>query len=727
MPKDRNKTLFYALIALYGVLILSTFRQYGITIDEPPLVAYGQAVFDWYFGADKIADFFVKDESLELYGVLFNLIAYSASQILPFDIYDAHHLVNAVVGLIGIVLVYKIGTTLGTSSTGLLAAVLLLLIPRYYGHAFNNPKDIPFAICYAWSLYHQIRGLSEIPHLSHKRIIFTGLSIGAALGMRVGGLILFAYLGLFWTLAYFFYAMRTRIKIAHLKMYAIQLGCIVGIAWITMLAFWPRAQQNPLTYPFYALRYFSHFTHHNTTFFDGQIIQSVDVPRYYALQWIAMIVPEIHMICLGAGLYYLVCHFKKRTISHRHLQWVLIAFAVAFPLAYVVAIRAPLYDGFRHFLFLFPPLAVLCAGGLERAIRHLSHRFRIVYIIPVLLAGLTLYDMIRLHPNEYVYFNRIYAGGLFKAAQKYQTDYWENTYKQGIAWLDRHYVTLSKAGADTGFVSSSKLRIGAGSKNAQYMLDKARYVFNPVPEHIDVYLSTTRDNRHKLIPGEILHAVERDRVPLFYIIRPDSSYDTDPFFIHPGSRYKKLAWKYIREKNYPGACEAYKNAIQHVPKDPLVHNNIGSVYLKLKEYEKAREHLERALVLAPGYISAYRSLGEAYYALNQYDEALAIYRKLPTHTPGFADIQFNIGTLSLRQLQFESAIEAFEKVLQYKPADHVAHLGLAVAYERSNRILKAIDAYRNVLKYKGADPEISAKIQALQNTRQKARSGVQLR
>ena len=43
MPKDRYKTLFYALIALYGVLILSTFRQYGITIDEPPLVTYGQA------------------------------------------------------------------------------------------------------------------------------------------------------------------------------------------------------------------------------------------------------------------------------------------------------------------------------------------------------------------------------------------------------------------------------------------------------------------------------------------------------------------------------------------------------------------------------------------------------------------------------------------------------------------------------------------------------------
>ncbi len=717
MPhKTIYKTLFCVLIALYGVLILSTFREYGITIDEPPQVAYGQAVFDWYFGADNAHDFFltIKHIDLERYGVLFNLVAYSASQILPFDLYDAHHLVNALVGLLGVVIVYKIGATLGTSSTGLLAAVLLLLIPRYYGHAFNNPKDIPFAICYAWSLYHMVRGLSEIPHLSWKRTVFTGLGIGLALGTRIGGLILFAYLSLFWAMAYFFDAMKTpRKKLAHLKNYAIQMGSIVAIAWITMLAFWPRAQQDPLTYPFYALRYFSHFTHYNTTFFDGQMMQSVDVPRHYALQWFALIAPELHLICLGAGLFYLAYNLKKRALSHRLMQWALIAVAAAFPLIYVVAIHAPLYDGFRHLLFIFPPFAVLCAGGLERAIRSLIHRRRVFLIVPILLAGVTVYDMIRLHPNEYVYFNRVYAGGLFTAAQKYQTDYWENTYKQGIAWLDKYYDILS---------GGRKLRIGAGSNNAQYLLDKARYVFNPAPEHMDLYLTTTRDNRHKLIPGEILHIVQRDRVPLFYIIRPDSSYDTDPFFIHPASRYKKLAWKYIRSKNYARAREAYKNAIRYDPNDPVSHTNLGFVYHTLGESEKAREHLERAVDLQPGYTKAYVHLGNVYHALNQYADALAAYRKLLDLQPENADVQFNIGVILLKQLQFESAIAAFENALKSNPQDPEIYLLLAAACEKSNRISKAIDAYRNVLKYKGADPEISAKIQALKKRMQRGMS-----
>ena len=710
MLQDTSKTLFYALIALYGILILSTFHQYGITIDEPPQVAYGQAVFDWYFGQDKADDFFRKitQIDLELYGVLFNLVAYCASKLLPFDLYDTHHLINAIAGLLGVVAVYKIGTTLGTSSTGLLAAILLLLIPRYYGHAFNNPKDIPFAICYAWSLYHLIRGLSEIPHLSWKRIIFTGLSIGLTLSTRIGGLILFGYLGLFWTLTYFLDVMRTpQKKIPYLKTYAIQMASIITFAWIAMLAFWPRAQQEPFTYPFYALRYFSHFTHHATTLFDGQIIQSVDVPRTYALQWFSMILPELHILCLVAGLFYLACNFKKLALSRSHLQWMLVAFAATFPLIYVISIHAPLYDGFRHLLFIFPPLAVICTGGLERATQYLTNRLRIFLIIPALLAGFHIYDMILLHPNEYVYFNRIYAGGLSKASQKYQTDYWENTYKQGIAWLDMHYATLS---------GGRKLRIGAGSQNAQYLLNKERYVLNPVPEHIDLYLSTTRDDRHKLIPGEILHTVQRDRVPLFYIIRPDSSYNTDPFFHNPAMRYKTLAWKYIRNKNYPAARDAYKKAIYHDPDDPLSRANIGTAYYNLKEYKKAREHLEQAIALAPEYINAYKHLGNTYNALKQYPKALATYRKVLTREPDHVDVQYNIGVVLFKQSQFESAIETFEKVLKSNPEYHNAHLRLAMSYEKSNQISKAIDAYRNVLKYRGPNLNISAKIQALQKS-----------
>ena len=51
----------------------------------------------------------------------------------------------------------------------------------------------------------------------------------------------------------------------------------------------------------------------------------------------------------------------------------------------------------------------------------------------------TIADMIALHPYESVYFNRLIAGGLRSAAGSYETDYWGNSYREGVEWLVTHY------------------------------------------------------------------------------------------------------------------------------------------------------------------------------------------------------------------------------------------------------------------------------------------------
>jgi hypothetical protein len=84
--------------------------------------------------------------------------------------------------------------------------------------------------------------------------------------------------------------------------------------------------------------------------------------------------------------------------------------------------------------------------------------------------------MIRLHPNQYIYFNRTIAGGLKKASEKYETDYWENTFKQGIRWIE------------TNHPSKTKLRISGFSENIQDMLNTEQFVFVGYPERADIYI-----------------------------------------------------------------------------------------------------------------------------------------------------------------------------------------------------------------------------------------------
>jgi hypothetical protein len=46
--------------------------------------------------------------------------------------------------------------------------------------------------------------------------------------------------------------------------------------------------------------------------------------------------------------------------------------------------------------------------------------------------------MVRLHPYEYIFFNRSF-GGLRAALGRYETDYWGVSHKEGVDWLIANY------------------------------------------------------------------------------------------------------------------------------------------------------------------------------------------------------------------------------------------------------------------------------------------------
>ena len=177
---------------------------------------------------------------------MFTFPVYFLGQFFPLDPYDFQHLCNALVGLLGVVAAYKIGSLLGGRPAGVLAAFFLLLTPRYYGHAFNNPKDVPFAVCYFWAIYYLMLGLVEEPPLSGRLIWKIGVSIGLAMGIRVGGLVLLAYLGLFFAIRYIQIGKQQQIwengrALARMAgQFLSQTGWVCLIAYGVMVVFWPR-------------------------------------------------------------------------------------------------------------------------------------------------------------------------------------------------------------------------------------------------------------------------------------------------------------------------------------------------------------------------------------------------------------------------------------------------------------------------------------------------------
>lgn len=707
------------LFAIYAIIVLSTFQSYGITSDETHHVKYGADIVRWYTSGFEDQALF-QTKNTYLYGGLFDTVAYLFSQVLPLDRYDANHLCNALVGILGVLAAHRIGTILGGPTIGFFAVLFLILTPRYYGHTFNNPKDIPFAVFYLWSLYYFIRCIGHFPTLPQNTIIKTGLALGCALGIRIGGVLLIAYL-LFFT---FLYIWQSRLFQWH-NIWAIgkQIGAILGIAYITMLVCWPWALTQPLTGPVEALFRFSNFAEPHISFFDGHYVVSTNIPRLYAPTWLTLILPEFVLFGFAISAFFLIS-------KNRHnLQRLLLLFAGTFPTIYAVIMHTPLYDGLRHLLFVIPPLVVFSALGFSDILMHTRQVWvrRLGLTLGIFLLGLTAWDMVRLHPNQYIYFNRLIAGGLKKASEKYETDYWENTFKQGIQWIETHYP------------SSSKLRISGFSENIQHMIHSDQLTFEGYPEHGDIYIGVTRYDRHRKVPGEILHIIQTDNTPLLYLIRPDSTYQSDPFFaqshfmhtrkgeiFNAEKKHNKALVSYLNARSillqqnnnspflphillrignqydflerYEDALSAYRKSLDYKPKDAITYNNMGVAAGKMGDLDSALKSFQKAIALSPTYFSAYVNLGNITQLSDRPKEALKAYRQALKLRPNVLAVRKSAGLLSYQMGNFKQAESDFRQVLDRDPNDieTLYNLSLAVSqledYPEAQKIIQRVIA-----------------------------------
>ena len=696
---------FRCLLLLYAILILFTFRDYGITSDETHHVKYGEQIIKWYTSGFEDQSVF-QTQNTWLYGGFFDITAYLISQILPLDRYGANHLTNAFFGLLGIVAAYRIGALLGGPTAGLLAAIALFLTPRYYGHAFNNPKDIPFAVCYLWAVSYLIQYCKTFPHLTYRCLIGTGLSIGFALGIRIGGLLLIAYLGLLTTIQLYHHRQTlTATIIATLP----KLCIILFIAYATMLICWPYALQNPISGPITALQKFSQFTEAHTSFFDGRYVINTDIPRTYAPTWFLITLPEFALIGILISCYVLIA---KKQLNHFMLFLVGI-----FPILYAIVMNTPLYDGIRHLLFAMPPLVIFGTIGIYHIIQYPKTQ-RIGSILFALLFLSTAIQMIRLHPNQYIYFNTLIAGGVQKASAHYETDYWENTLKQGIRWIEQNTPP------------NEKITVSSFTENMHYQIDTTRFEITPYFEKSDIYLGTTRYDRHRMVSGEVLHTITSLNTPLLYIIRPDTSYRHDSFFYDSPfyqfrlgevfefenkptqalSAFQKaleltlqtspvepffLLRIYIRIGNqyealnqFDNALITYQKALEYAPQNAALHNNIGITCARLNKNKEAIQWLQKATKINPDYFSAWVNLGGVAAQHQQEELALKAY-KTAIDIKNNTELQYLVGKLEYNLQDFDAAIATFQNIIDQHPNNTQALHDLALALAEKKNFQEA--------------------------------------
>lgn len=461
--------------AIVLMLVALTFTHYGITWDETWHLAYGRHVIHWYVSlfSDTNALTYRADY---LYGGSFDALGYLARQISPLDRYATIHLFGAMIGCIGLLGAWKLARLLGGAAGGFLGLLLLVLTPVWYGPMFNNPKDMPFAVGYVWALYYEVRILIAMPAVPRREWVKASLALGAAMSVRIAGLLTLCYLWMLvalWVLWHAREALGARgwrfdreLALRYLLRFSPKLLATSLGAWALMLVFWPWAQLDPVRRPLIALARMSAFNLHERGMpFGNRRISTLSPPPDYLLRYFAFKLPELVLILVVAALV-LFCirasRLRKRNRAERLgvpppaptpmfpagpdeprrvAVAALLLFAIVFPPLYVIVKRSPLYDGLRHFHFLVPIMVVIAGVTLTRALRLLAARSRklawgahlliAAYCVRMILA------MVHMHPHQYLWFNQ-FIGGLPGAFLKYDTDYYGNTYKEAFETLRTH-------------------------------------------------------------------------------------------------------------------------------------------------------------------------------------------------------------------------------------------------------------------------------------------------
>jgi len=517
------------------------------------------------------------------------------------------------------------------------------------------------------------------------------IAIGFAISIRAGGLLLLGYLGLFIALHWLIFRNKKIKLIEGIKPYFWPFALVAVTGYLIGIIMWPYALRQPLTGALTALREFEKFSYLTYyELFEGARI--FNKPWYYEPKLILLTAPIAILAGFALGL--LLGWFKKGKLHILMLSVLVIA--TLFPAAYAIYKNSYVYNGWRHFIFIYPSLVVLAIlGWYWLASMFKKQKLTVVVMV---LAGLTFLKpgiwSIKNHPYQYVYFNEI-AGGTSGANGEYELDYWNQSPRAAFEWLVKNKPEILG-----GTVKVSSNNIQEALKTFVPEGKNVKYAWTREYEWADNDWSyaiwTTRTlSRNQIIggywpPKGTIHEIKVDGVTVAAIVKSENN-------------YSYMGKKYLKKNNADSALYFYQRAYAWNPLEEEYARGLADACKLKMNFDSAIMFYKKAIALRDGNYEAYQSLGEVYYTQAMMKDQQNPDRKLMDlafenlalafHHKKNASAPLIMGEIRLQQNNAEQAKNYFNQFLQTYGNEGRGYLGLA----KSQLILNETDsAYLNL-------------------------------
>lgn len=651
-----SQKIFWAFIGVFSVLIIFSSLTIGIPSDEPIDDAYGQAALKYYTSLGKDTSF----SNLEVYGKKFNLQKYYGA---GFELtataissvasgsqrFHIRHVLVAICGIMILVFTGLLCKELTGWESACFAVLMLSATPTIAGNMLFNSKDIPFAMGYIITLYYLIKSSNNFPKINMLDVVGIVLGIAITVSIRIGGVLLGVYIFVFLGLKVLFEKgfrkdifnkkLRNQIKIVCFLFLIVITGCLLG------LLFYPNFWEHPIQHISEALKVASDFPAKIMMLFEGKMIYSTSLPPYYLLKSLGITLPVFILILTPLLLVFIPKIIK--IIGTTNLIFLFLT--CLFPIAFVIFKESPIYNGWRHILFFYPPLVILVSIVLKLIIIPFKHS-TFQYLAIIFFAYFVLKIFIWQIPNhtyQYTYYNE-FAGCFEKAYEDYDNDYQQLAVTNGVKWLLKNEKVFQEK-------ERKKIRIASNNANAlNFYFDTAALKVQFINTGIKKWKDFDWD--YAVVSTIFLQPKVRD-------------------FVFPP---KDL----IYSEKIGGQGIAY------VVKRKNKNDFLGLSALRRKQYNQAIPLLLQAYQYDPNNFNVWLNLGYAFASIRNGDEVIKYITKYIQIFPNSWQANQLLGLGHLYKLDYANSENFLQRAISLNPKEKSLYQNLITLYSQSNRFDK---------------------------------------
>lgn len=440
------RTAGVAIPLLYLVVSFLIIDDYGITWDEPADFGIGHKYL-YFFQTGHLdlqddlpripghPDFYVgtvRNGGECIHWPLANILSAITCDIFYqklgiLDPIPAHHIVIPIlVTVLGLSLFFFVSKNISPAA-GLVSVLGLLSYPRFFGHTFNNVKDVPEVVFFSltimlfaqWTISRRARWL-----------LLAFVAWACALTTKVDAVMIPPMLML-WQLPYLYSCIADDGKVALRTVLIFVAGFLfAGAAYVLLFV--------PLS-PFSSYSGKTVFLYSHIVYVTTRGIDLTSSWNLYSEYMVGIVTPTVMLGFFVVGFYWAVRN-SGNSLSLLLLIWLLV------PIVRHSLPHVGHYDGIRLFMTFLIPFAIITSIAVVRVSEQVAKRLRAVLDswVTVGVAALAIapnaWAIISSHPYQTTFFNA-FVGGLGGAQERgigQARDYWLNSYKAAGAWLDEH-------------------------------------------------------------------------------------------------------------------------------------------------------------------------------------------------------------------------------------------------------------------------------------------------